>query len=84
MAGDGRGRRKTAENNGKQRKMAGDGRGRWETVGDGPSLGCVGRVPEKTGRDDSMQSVLVLYSYLSGNFRKWRDGTTNCPVANTS
>jgi len=62
--------RKTTENNGKQRKTAGDGRGRWETVGDGPSLGCVGQVPEKTGRDDSMPSVLVLDSYLSGNFRK--------------
>ena len=72
----------------------GDGRGRPGTVGDGPSLGCVGQVPEKTGRDDRMPSVLVIDSYLSGNFRKWLDGTTNCrpslswlrtdcPVANT-
>jgi len=67
---DGGGRRGTAENSGKQRKTAEDGRGQCETVGDGPSLGCVGQVPEKTGRDDSMPSVLVLDSYLSGNFRK--------------
>ena len=78
--GDGRGRRKIAEINGKQRKAAEggggrpgtawDGRGRWGTVGDGPSLRCVGQVPEKTGRDDRMPSVLVFDSYLSGNFRK--------------
>jgi len=35
MVGDGRGRRKTAENNGKQRKTAGDGMGRPGTAGDG-------------------------------------------------
>jgi len=88
--GDGRGwwgtaggRRKRAENNGKERKTAGDGRGRWGTAGHGPSLGCVGQVPGKTGRDDRMPPVLVLDSYLSGNFRKWPDGTTNCPVENT-
>ena len=34
MMGDGRGRRKTAENIGKQRKTAGDGGGRQRTVGD--------------------------------------------------
>ena len=78
--GDGGGRRKTAENNGKKWKTAedgggrhgtaGDGRGRWGTVGDGPSLRCVGQVLEKTGRDDRMPSVLVFDSYLSGNFRK--------------
>ena len=56
----------------------GDGRWWWVTVGDGPSLGWVGQVPEKTGWDDRMPSVLVFDSYLSGNFRKWPDGTTNC------
>ena len=30
------------------------------TVSDGPSLGCVGKVPEKSGRDDKLLSVLVL------------------------
>jgi len=70
VGGDGGGRRKTAENNGKERKTAGDGGGRWGTVGHGPSLGCVGQVPRKTGRDDRMPSVLVFDSYLSGNFRK--------------
>jgi len=67
---DGGGRRKTAENNGRRRKTAGDGRGRQGTVGDGPSLGCVGQVPEKTGWDDRMPSVLVFDSYLLGNIRK--------------
>ena len=61
--GDGGGRRKAAENNGKQQGTAG-------TVGDGPSLGFVGQVLKKTGRDDRMPSVLVFDSYLSGNFRK--------------
>ena len=68
--GDGGGRQKAAGDNGKQRKTVEDGRGRWGTVGDGPSLGCVGQVPEKTGRDDRMPSFLVFDSYLSGNFRK--------------
>jgi len=67
MAGDGGGWQGTA---GKQGKVAGDGWGRWETVGDGPSLGYVGQVAEKTGRDDSIPFVLGLGSYLSGNFRK--------------
>ena len=79
-AGDGGKQRKTTENSGRRRKTAGDGGGRRGTAGDGigrpgtvgngPSLGCVGQVPEKTGRDDRMPSVLVLDSYLSGNFRK--------------
>ena len=47
-----------------------DGGGRWGTVGDGPSLGCVGQVPEKTRRDDGMPSVLVFDSYLLDDFRK--------------
>ena len=83
MVGDGQGRRKTAGNNRKLRKMAEDGRGRW-TVGDGPSLGCVGQVPEKTGRDDRMPSVLVFDSDLSGNFRKRPDGTTKCRPSSSS
>ena len=73
----GGGRRKTAENNRKKQETAedsggrhgkaGDGRRLW---GDGPSLRCVGQVPENTGRDDRMPSVLVFASYVSGNFRK--------------
>jgi len=68
--GDGRGRRKTSENSGKQRKTAGDHRGRRGMVGDGggrhnvvrpgPGLLLVGQVLEKSGRDDEMSSVLVL------------------------
>ena len=37
-------------------------------AGDGPSLRGVGQFPEKTGRDARMSSVLVLDSYLLGNF----------------
>ena len=67
---DGGKQRKTTENSGRRQKAAGDGIGWPGTVGDGPSLRCVGQVPEKTGRDDRMPSVLVFDSYLSGNFRK--------------
>jgi len=79
-AGDSGGRRNRAENNGRERKTAGDGGGRHATAGDGgrryltvghsPSLGRAGQVLEKTGQDNRMPSVLVLDSYLSGNFRK--------------
>jgi len=50
MMGDGRGRRKTSENIGKQRK---------------------------TAEDDTMSSVLVLCSNLSGKF--WKDRTDGLP-----
>jgi len=59
-AGDGGGRRKTAENIGKQQKTAGDGGGRHNAVRPGPWLLLVRQVQEKTGRDDEMSSVLVL------------------------
>jgi len=68
--GDGGEQRKSMESSRRWPKTAGDGMGRPGTVGDGPSLGCVGQVPEKTGQDDRMPSVLVFDSYLSGNFRK--------------
>ena len=54
--GDGRGRWKTSENSGRRRKTAGDHRD------DGGRRGMVG--------DNTMSSVLVLGSYLSGKFRK--------------
>ena len=41
---------KIAEDNGKQQG----------TSGDGPSLGCIGQVPERTRRDNRMLSVLFL------------------------
>ena len=63
----------TARNGGKQRKAtenkgrrqgtsgdSGDCLGRPGTVGDGPSLVSVEQVPEKTGTDDRIPSVLVL------------------------
>jgi len=104
-AGDDGGRQGTAENIGKQRKTAensgrrrgtagddgtaGDGGGQHNVVRPGPGLLLVGQVQKMTGRDDTMSSVLVLCSNLSGKFWKRRDGTTkfrpssSCPVANT-
>ena len=59
IAGDDGGRQGTAENIGKHRKTAEDGGGPQGTTG---RWGTVG--------DDTMSSVLVLGSYLSGKFRK--------------
>jgi len=42
----------------------GNGEGRLKTAGDGGGL-------QVMTRDDTMSSVLVLGSYLSGKFRKW-------------
>ena len=49
----------------------------WENVrdsegppGNGPSLCYTGQVPEMSGRDNRMSSVLIFNSYLLGNFRK--------------
>ena len=54
--------------------MMGDGRGRRKTSENiGKRRGTTGTVG-----DDKMSSVLVLGSYLSGEFRKRRDGTTKC------
>ena len=73
------GRRGTPGQEGKRRKKAADDRRRrgrarddgrrWRTAGDGG-----GR--SGTAGDDKMSSVFVLRSYLSGKFRKRRDGTT--------
>jgi len=78
MMGDGRGRRKTSENIGKHRKTAGDGGGRHNVVRPSPWLLLVGQIQKMTRRDDTMSSVLVLCSNLSGKFWKRRDGTTKC------
>ena len=67
MAWDGGKQLKTTVKNCKQLKTVGDGGG-WpgteRTVGDGPSLGCVGKVPEKTGPDGTTEcrpsSSLIL------------------------
>ena len=86
--GDGGKHRKTAENSGRRRGTTGDDGGRRGMVGDGggqhnvvrpgPGLLPVGQVQKMTGRDDTMSSVLVLCSNLSGKFWKRRDGTTKC------
>jgi len=55
-AGGGGGRRKTTENSGKQGGTTGDD----NAVRPGPTLLLVGQVQKKTGRDDTMSSVLVL------------------------
>ena len=63
-------------------------------MGDGPSIGCVGQVPEKTGRDDRMPSILVFDSCRATleNDRTRRQtavrprpgsGRTDCSVENT-
>ena len=62
--GDGGGRQATGEKSVKQRKTAGDGGGRRGTTGD--------------DGDDTISSVLIPEFFLSGKFRKRRDGTTKC------
>ena len=65
-------------------------------MGDGPSLGCVGQVPEKTGRNDGMplaSSLILTCRAIIENDRKGRQtaicphpglGQTDCRVDNTA
>jgi len=61
MAGDGGKQAKTSENSGRQRETAG------KTEDNGGRWVTVG--------DDTMPPTLIVTSYLSGKFRKRRDGT---------
>ena len=83
--GDGRGRRKTAENSGKQRGTAGDHRGRRGTMGDGggrwgttqcrPSWSFVLTCRASFGKDGTGRRNVVR--------PRPAPGRTDCPVANT-
>jgi len=65
----------------------GDGRGRRKTS---ENIGKHRKTAGDDGRwwgtvgNDTMSSVLVLGSYLSGKFRKRRDGTTKCRPSSSS
>ena len=69
-AGDDGGRQETAEKSGKQRKTAENGGRRRGRAGD--------------DGDDTISSVVVPEFFLSGKFRKRRDGTTECRPSSSS
>ena len=77
---DGRGRRKVAENGGRQPGKTEDDGGRWRTTGKRADDRTMedGRGRWETAGDDKMLFVLVLCSYLSGEFRKRQNRTTQC------
>jgi len=73
--GDGRGRQKTAENMGKQRKTTGDGGARWGTTQCHPSWFLALTCLASSGKDGTGRRNVVR--------PRPGPGRTDCPVADT-
>ena len=83
------------EDGGKQRKTTGDGGKRWGTVGDVPSLRCVGQVPERPdGTTECRPPSSLILTCRATLENDWTgrqtavrpgpgSGRTDCPVENT-
>ena len=85
MVEDGEGRRKTAENNGKQLKTAGDGGGRWGVVLHSDVWGKFQKTPDET--TECRPSSSFILTYRTGRQTTIRtghgSGRTDCAVAST-